>query len=174
VQAFLGMVLTLVARTYDVVLLDEPEAFLHPPQARLLGGIFVELSREGSQIVVATHSDDFLQGVLTASAEATPVTVARLTRPQPTINSVAQVSLDSLRKLYEDPLLRTRTSSTESFTEVLSFAKRSLTASITRPSSTQVRPKVRSKAISSSLSVVAKIDSPKVSVLFLRREFRRL
>jgi hypothetical protein len=106
VQAFLGMALTLTAGQYDVVLIDEPEAFLHPPQARLLGELFVEFARHETQIIVSTHSDDFLQGVLTASASATDVTIARITRPSPEVNSVAQLPPAAVRELFEDSLLR--------------------------------------------------------------------
>jgi len=106
IQAFLGMLMLLMTRQYDFVLLDEPEAFLHPPQARLLGEILVELSSEGTQFVISTHSDDFLQGVLTASRTTVETTVARLTRPTSASNSVAQVAPEAVRKLYEDPLLR--------------------------------------------------------------------
>jgi hypothetical protein len=106
VQAFLGMILTLTSGQYDIVLIDEPEAFLHPPQARLLGEVFVELAKQNTQIIVSTHSDDFLRGVLQASASATEVTIARLTRPEPTVNAVAQLSPVAVRRLFEDALLR--------------------------------------------------------------------
>lgn len=106
VQAFVGMLLVLATQQYDVILVDEPEAFLHPPQARLLGELFVEFSKSGSQVIVATHSDDFLQGVVGSAGLAADVTVARLTRPERTTNAVAQVPPPAIRKLYEDPLLR--------------------------------------------------------------------
>lgn len=106
VQAFLGMLLVLTSGAYDFVLIDEPEAFLHPPQARLLGEIFVEFAKKDLQVIVSTHSDDFLRGVLTASAAATEVTVVRLTRPGPTTNAVAQLDPAAARGLFEDPLLR--------------------------------------------------------------------
>ncbi|WP_166503359.1 ATP-dependent nuclease [Modestobacter italicus] len=106
VQAFLGMVLTLMAGQYDIVLIDEPEAFLHPPQARLLGEVFVDLAKQRTQLLVSTHSDDFLRGVLQASASATDVTIARLTRPEPAVNAVAQLPPAAVRGLFEDPLLR--------------------------------------------------------------------
>jgi hypothetical protein len=37
VQAFLGIIMAVFAGDYKVILLDEPEAFLHPPLARKLG-----------------------------------------------------------------------------------------------------------------------------------------
>lgn len=106
VQAFLGMLSVLVAKTYDIVMIDEPEAFLHPPQARLLGEILVELSKQNTQVIISTHSNDILQGILTASAETGEVTIARLTRPEETLNRVAQVNPASVKTLFEDPLLR--------------------------------------------------------------------
>lgn len=106
VQAFLGMLLALTSGAYDFVLIDEPEAFLHPPQARLLGEIFVEFAKKEVQVLVSTHSDDFLRGVLTASAASTEVTVVRLTRPSAMSNAVAQLDPAAARGLFEDPLLR--------------------------------------------------------------------
>jgi len=106
-QAFMGTMLTLAAGAFDVVLLDEPEAFLHPPQARLLGEVVAELSRNGGpQVIAATHSDDFMQGVLNASRDDADVSVARLTRPSDSENRIAQVNPDALKSLYRDPLLR--------------------------------------------------------------------
>ncbi len=106
-QAFMGTMLTLATASFDIVLLDEPEAFLHPPQARLLGEVVAELSRDrGLQVITATHSDDFVQGVLNASRDEAEVSVVRLTRPADHENRVAQVSPESVRSLYRDPLLR--------------------------------------------------------------------
>jgi len=103
----MGTVLTLAAGEFDIVLLDEPEAFLHPPQARLLGKVVAEMSREGgTQVIVSTHSDDFVQGVLDASRDDAEVTVVRLTRPTDSENRVAQVDPDAIKSLYRDPLLR--------------------------------------------------------------------
>ncbi len=105
--AFMGTILTLATGTYDIVLLDEPETFLHPPQARLLGEVVAEMSRDGGpQVIVATHSDDFVQGVINASKDDADVSVVRLTRPSDHENRVAQVDPDSIKSLYRDPLLR--------------------------------------------------------------------
>lgn len=106
VQAFLGIVLNLLSGEHDLIFVDEPEAFLHPPQARLLGEIFVELARGGSQIIVSTHSDDFLQGVLKKSGSRSDASVVRITRPEPGTNAVAQIDAPTIKRLYEDPLIR--------------------------------------------------------------------
>lgn len=106
VQAMLGMLGNLIVKAHEIVIIDEPEAFLHPPQARLLGEILVELSKQQIQVIISTHSDDILQGVLKASASRGDVTIARLTRPSETVNKVAQVNPASVKSLFDDPLLR--------------------------------------------------------------------
>lgn len=105
-QAYLGLVVALITHRYDIILLDEPEAFLHPPQARLLGRLMVELSREGTQIIAATHSGDFVQGVLAATTDKSEVSIVRLTRPSLESNAVAQIDPPAMKQLYDDPLLR--------------------------------------------------------------------
>jgi hypothetical protein len=68
IRAFVGLILTVVASEYAAVFIDEPEAFLHPPQERALGGrLATESERSNSQLVMATHSLDVLLGVLSAS-----------------------------------------------------------------------------------------------------------
>lgn len=106
VQAFLGIVLSIATRQLDVFLIDEPEAFLHPPQARLLGEVLMEMAQSGTQVIVSTHSDDFVRGVLTASTPTTDLTIVRITRPANFANAVHQVPPEAVRQLFEDPLLR--------------------------------------------------------------------
>ena len=53
VKSFIGVMLTLIAGRYSVVTLDEPEAFLHPPQAYQLGRNLAELVPSGMQLFVA-------------------------------------------------------------------------------------------------------------------------
>jgi hypothetical protein len=102
-RSFLGLMLALITAQYPVLLVDEPEAFLHPPQARLLGRKLAAEAPERTQVFVATHSLEVLQGLLDP-AEA-PVTVVRLTR-EGTVNPVAVLPSGSLQGLWRDPLLR--------------------------------------------------------------------
>lgn len=102
VRSFAGILLTLLASRYPLVLIDEPEAFLHPPQARLLGRYLAELLREG-QIFVATHSLDVLLGLVEARPDR--VLVVRLTRDQGLTSSRILTSAQ-LAELWRDPLLR--------------------------------------------------------------------
>jgi len=103
----MGTIMTLSTDPHDIIFIDEPEAFLHPPQARLLGEVVVEMTRDnGPQVIAATHSSDFLQGVLNAAKSTADVSVVRVTRPSSSENRVAQVEPSLLASLYKDPLLR--------------------------------------------------------------------
>jgi len=77
-RSFAGVALAVLAFPNRLLLLDEPEAFLHPAQARALGRwIARESANRPAQIVVASHSADFLLGVI---SEAPAATVIRLNR----------------------------------------------------------------------------------------------
>jgi hypothetical protein len=104
VRSYIGILLSSIAAEYPLVLLDEPEAFLHPPQASQLGRELVKLLPEdGGQVFVSSHSADFLQGVL--HDRSAPVTVVRLTRDGD-INKAAILGADELGTLWGDPILR--------------------------------------------------------------------
>jgi AAA domain, putative AbiEii toxin, Type IV TA system/Overcoming lysogenization defect protein-like, TOPRIM domain len=100
-RSFIGIMLALTAAPYRLVLIDEPEAFLHPPQARLLGRRLGVEARH-TQVVTATHSVDFLIGLLTSGV--TNTTVVRLTRDGD-VNHVAVLEPDLIRRIWNDPLL---------------------------------------------------------------------
>lgn len=102
VRSFSGIVLTLLAGQYPLVLLDEPEAFLHPPQARLLGRSLATLQRSG-QLFVATHSLDILLGLI--SSDPKRVKIVRLTR-QGGVAAPRVLEPEQLSGLWSDPLLR--------------------------------------------------------------------
>ena len=61
-KSYAGILFEAVVANRDITLIDEPEAFLHPPQMRRLGET---LSSEViGQLVVATHSSDIMRGFL--------------------------------------------------------------------------------------------------------------
>lgn len=62
VRSFAGILLAILGEAAPIVLIDEPETFLHPPQARQIGAALAGL-REESQVFVATHSLDVLLGI---------------------------------------------------------------------------------------------------------------
>lgn len=104
-RSFIGLVLSMLAGNHQLVLIDEPEAFLHPPQARNLGRLLVKLCQTGSQIIVATHSDDIVQGIASSGGNTTNVAIHRITRSGDE-NHVASIPTDAVRNLYADPFMR--------------------------------------------------------------------
>ncbi|MCS4275151.1 putative ATPase [Mycetocola sp. BIGb0189] len=106
-RAFVGMVMSIITNQTPLVLIDEPEAFLHPPQARMLGRFLADFANQGngSQVLIATHSEDIIAGLTSKSSSDTDVSIARLTRNGNT-NHVAQLSAEVVHELYEDPLMK--------------------------------------------------------------------
>lgn len=102
-RSFAGVLLQTSVGQESVLLIDEPEAFLHPPQARQLGRMLVVDKPDARQMFVATHSGDVVRGVLDAGA--LNVRVIRLQRVG-NINRVHQLESDKLTGLWNDPLLR--------------------------------------------------------------------
>jgi len=102
-RSFAGVILATSVGRESILLIDEPEAFLHPPQARLLGLSLVQERGRSRQLFVATHSADVLRGTLDSGSP--DVRVLRITR-RDAVN-VARV-LDNARigELWGDPLLR--------------------------------------------------------------------
>jgi AAA15 family ATPase/GTPase len=65
VKAYVGVLLTLIASVQKVILIDEPENFLHPPQSNRLGRLIGNHSQsKEKQIFISTHSSNFLKGLL--------------------------------------------------------------------------------------------------------------
>ena len=67
VQAFVGILCAVLSGDYRAVLIDEPEAFLHPSLARKLGYQLTSQLKHGGTLMASTHSPDFLIGCLQAS-----------------------------------------------------------------------------------------------------------
>lgn len=102
-RSFAGVLLATSVGRESIVLIDEPEAFLHPPQARLLGTTLVQDRNKERQLFIATHSTDILRGVL--DSESPDVRVIRIRRSGLT-NTVRLLSNERIKELWGDPLLR--------------------------------------------------------------------
>jgi len=77
-RSFVGIVLSLLFSQDRIVLLDEPEAFLHPAQARYLGKWIADNSDIISgQLIISTHNSNFLSGLLQSDKK---VDIYRLNR----------------------------------------------------------------------------------------------
>lgn len=103
-KAYLGILAEIIAGNPELLLLDEPEAFLHPPLARKLGKVISKLidSDKGKQIFIATHSADFIMGCIEAHV---PMNLIRLTydNEQSTFKPIDQ---EILLKIMNNPLLK--------------------------------------------------------------------
>jgi hypothetical protein len=102
-RSFAGVLLATSIGRESIVLIDEPEAFLHPPQARLLGTTLVQDRNIERQLFIATHSTDILRGVL--DSESPDVRVIRIRR-RGLKNTVRLLSNERIKELWGDPLLR--------------------------------------------------------------------
>lgn len=103
VKSFIGLVLYILAGYQNMIIIDEPEAFLHQAQAKALGRWMAKVSKEaGRQVITATHSKDIVLGLLAASAD---VTVLRLTR-NGNDSHLNQLRPEDLAEVWNDPILR--------------------------------------------------------------------
>ena len=93
----------LVSDTHSIQFLDEPEAFLHPPQARLLGEYIAQKRRAKSQLFIATHSTDILDGLMAGGNSK--VRIIRIQR-QGQINRVKELSREKALAIAKDALTR--------------------------------------------------------------------
>jgi hypothetical protein len=107
IQAFEGLLAGVLSKTFKISLIDEPEAFLHPPMARFLGRELTKIAveRDDCSLVVATHSSDFLMGCLEQAPEK--ITIVRLTYVMKNdVATARELSSQSLAEAIRDPLLR--------------------------------------------------------------------
>lgn len=101
-RSFVGVVLSLLLSEGRIVLLDEPEAFLHPAQARKLGlWIANHAHSVPGQVIISTHNSNFIAGVLSANK---PVDIFRLNRSDD-ITTFTQISPESTKALARSPVL---------------------------------------------------------------------
>lgn len=103
VKAFSGILLQIYAGDPSVVIIDEPEAFLHPSLARTLGKELATAARTENKFVFAsTHSADFLMGAIQSGAV---VNIVRLTWDHDAATA-RLLPNDELTRLMSDPMLR--------------------------------------------------------------------
>ena len=93
----------LAADNHSIQFLDEPEAFLHPPQARLLGEYIAKNRRAKSQLFIATHSTDILDGLIAGSLSK--VRIIRMQRRENS-NYVKELSKEKTASIAHDTLTR--------------------------------------------------------------------
>jgi predicted ATPase len=102
-RSFAGVALHVFAFEKSIVTVDEPEAFLHPPQAFILGKMLAEQKPSEAQLFIATHSSDVLRGLLQVNPKK--LKIIRLNRDG-NINLPSLLNTDQLAILWSDSLLR--------------------------------------------------------------------
>lgn len=101
IRSYVGIVVALLLVKRDVFLIDEPEAFLHPPQAFRVGALIAKQANESRQTVIATHSADVLRGILSQMHDVDIVRIDRVGN----VNTFRQLDIGSLKGVINDPLL---------------------------------------------------------------------
>jgi len=102
-RSFASILLDTFTSDYSITLIDEPEAFLHPPQARLLGKMLAKNNPDNRQLFISTHSEDFLHGLL--DADNANVKVIRINRENSS-NRMSILENNEIKKLWGNPFLR--------------------------------------------------------------------
>ena len=65
IRSFVGAVLSFKCGKHPIMLIDEPEAFLHPQQIRKMGALLAKSTKDvNRQFIVATHSSEIIRGAL--------------------------------------------------------------------------------------------------------------
>jgi hypothetical protein len=100
-KGYAGILLEAIVSPVDITLIDEPEAFLHPPQMRKLGETLA--SEAQGQLIVSTHSSDILRGFLEGTKGQ--LRVLRLRR-EGDKNFVHEADTETIESLWQKPDLR--------------------------------------------------------------------
>jgi energy-coupling factor transporter ATP-binding protein EcfA2 len=102
-KSFLGLALHVLSDGELLLLVDEPEAFLHPAQARALGRWLARKANEiQAQVILSTHDRDLILGLAEGGA---PINVIRISRDGP-ITHLSQLNPSEVTRVWQDPVLR--------------------------------------------------------------------
>lgn len=106
VRSYVATLSALITQTHPVLMLDEPEAFLHPPQERLIARKVLRRGG-GQQVFLATHSARFLTELLKeASLTGGELHVVHLRRPEGQNTHAHIIDANSLIALAADGATR--------------------------------------------------------------------
>ncbi len=107
IKSFFSVAMAVVSNTKPVILIDEPEAHLHPPQAYELGRIIAQeaFSSSETQTFVATHSPRLLSGLIAGSTDMSNIAIYRLSREDST-SYCRSVNQHELVELMKKPVLK--------------------------------------------------------------------
>jgi ABC-type ATPase involved in cell division len=105
VNAYTGMLASVLCADQRVLLIDEPEAFLAPTLSRRMGNLLSDLASDRlGNVIVSTHSSDFLIGCVESGRE---LNIVRLTYDRATNAATARLLEGGrLKVMMQDPYLR--------------------------------------------------------------------
>ncbi len=103
IKSFVGILLYLMLDYFCTYLIDEPESFLHPPQARIMGQIIGETLTNQQQAFISTHSEEFIKGLLDTCPER--IKIIRITR-QDKNNHFSVLDNEKFHEVWNEPLLK--------------------------------------------------------------------
>lgn len=103
IKSFTGILLYLMLDYYNTYLIDEPESFLHPPQARIMGQIIGQTLTSDQQAFISTHSEEIIKGLLEVCPER--IKIVRITRHED-VNYFSILNNKDFNEVWNDPLLR--------------------------------------------------------------------
>lgn len=101
IKSFVTNYIALNMNDKNILLLDEPESFLHPPLAKQLGEIIAKSSSENKQIFISTHSADLLKGILSVNKD---VNIIRITRDKE-FNQFNLLKKEVIEQIISNPML---------------------------------------------------------------------
>ena len=101
IKSFVSTFIALKSNDKNILLLDEPESFLHPPLAKQLGEIIARSASEDKQIFLSTHSVNLLKGILGIEKD---VNIIRISR-EGDINHINTLKEIEVRKIFSNSLL---------------------------------------------------------------------
>jgi ABC-type cobalamin/Fe3+-siderophores transport system ATPase subunit len=104
-RSFVGLAVQLLAERPNVFLVDEPEAFLHPGQARAVGRwLGTQSMASDVQLIIATHDRDIVLGLLQC-ASTVPINIVRVAREGRSTH-FAQLDPNEVQAVWDSPVLR--------------------------------------------------------------------
>lgn len=102
IRSAVAILSSFIANSHSLYLIDEPETFLHPPQAKLLGKNIVELSRD-KQCFISTHNIDLIRGILESNSKR--VKVIKIERNE-NFNTFYELNNEDIMKIANDRNLK--------------------------------------------------------------------
>lgn len=103
-RSFARIAIQILTTWRSVVIIDEPELFLHPPQAKQMARLIASDFASDRQIFLATHNETFLRNIFDFGEDR--VVVLRLDR-KISRTHVRTLKTDEIIEFWSDPLLRT-------------------------------------------------------------------